>query len=789
MSYNYYSEEEDYGQKESINNYWHIFSKYEKEIPSLSDALYQMYKSLNLEDKIIKELIDDIIKKCQSIYDQNVTEITKKYENLSKVDAYIISSFTCQSKEYEYSPFIILHKNLVSENRKQGMENISKYLYIFLRTLKKLPIIQLKQEIFKFIQRKLKIEEDNSNNNFLPYKPGITKTFWGFTSINLNQNIEYRERKDDNSKEGTLFIIDGDTWGYNISLFDYYGKEKYLLEPEIEYKFNNILSNNNYIMVVSCTIVKSPTIFENIGKGSENGINENYIIESKDNLIYDTYHLKINKFICKIKIELKEREETMISTGVLCYIPQKKLKALLTYNHAIDEDFLNNEKTLKIYINYIEKEINMKLTRYKYTNEKLDITLIEILDDDNIKDFIDVDENVESKNYIKENVLSIGVKNEEDEDEENKSLENTKIEILDDKVISEGHYKNHYYLKCSKENLIEGIIVLKDNLKLIGLIMENIYGKNIEFLPIKKMLYKIDFIKCKYLITKDDLEKEVQIFNESDKNSLKYIKIIVNGEIKSNTSKYKFNKEGIYNIYLVCSSPLFSILSMFSSCFSLIEIDFSSFNSDNLFGIASLFYGCYLLNKIEFSSFNISKVKYTSNMFYSCASLKEIDLSSFINEENKLEQMNNMFKGCENLEKINFSSFKTDNVKNMSNMFSKCSSLKNLDLSSFNTNKVERMDFMFNECVSLEKINLSSLFKTSQVKNFQCMFKNCSNLKEIDLSSFNTENIINMSGMFSDCSSLEEIDLSSFNTHLVEDMSLMFNNCVLLKQLNTINME
>ena len=39
-------------------------------------------KDPDYKDKL--HLIDDIIKKCQSIYDQNVTEITKKYENLSE---------------------------------------------------------------------------------------------------------------------------------------------------------------------------------------------------------------------------------------------------------------------------------------------------------------------------------------------------------------------------------------------------------------------------------------------------------------------------------------------------------------------------------------------------------------------------------------------------------------------------------------------------------------------------------------------------------------------------------
>ena len=48
-------------------------------------------------------------------------------------------------------------------------------------------------------------------------------------------------------------------------------------------------------------------------------------------------------------------------------------------------DFLNKGEKLILYINKKEKEINIKINRYKYTNEELDITIIEILDTDNIK--------------------------------------------------------------------------------------------------------------------------------------------------------------------------------------------------------------------------------------------------------------------------------------------------------------------------------------------------------------------------------------------------------------------
>ena len=50
MSLNYYNEEEDYKKEESVNNYKDLFISYEKELPSLTDALNQMFKSKNLND-------------------------------------------------------------------------------------------------------------------------------------------------------------------------------------------------------------------------------------------------------------------------------------------------------------------------------------------------------------------------------------------------------------------------------------------------------------------------------------------------------------------------------------------------------------------------------------------------------------------------------------------------------------------------------------------------------------------------------------------------------------------
>ena len=44
-----------------------------------------------------------------------------------------------EDKKQNSSPFSILNKNLSNDDRNQAMQNVSKYLYLLLMTLKKLP--------------------------------------------------------------------------------------------------------------------------------------------------------------------------------------------------------------------------------------------------------------------------------------------------------------------------------------------------------------------------------------------------------------------------------------------------------------------------------------------------------------------------------------------------------------------------------------------------------------------------------------------------------------------------
>ena len=69
----------------------------------------------------------------------------------------------------------LLNANLVSNDRKNGLICIDKYFFIFLRTLRLLKKCK-KEQLFRCINCKVKLEDNPNNNKYIPYKEGYKKT-------------------------------------------------------------------------------------------------------------------------------------------------------------------------------------------------------------------------------------------------------------------------------------------------------------------------------------------------------------------------------------------------------------------------------------------------------------------------------------------------------------------------------------------------------------------------------------------------------------------------------------
>jgi hypothetical protein len=106
-----------------------------------------------------------------------------------------------------------------------------------------------------------------------------------------------------------------------------------------------------------------------------------------------------------------------------------------------------------VYINNRELEINMKINRYKCTNEELDITIIEILKEDNINTFLEIDRYIDSKYYTNENILAIYFQNE------------NLLTKMNGIIVK----KNNSNYLCNIESYKNGIIILNNNLNLFNL--------------------------------------------------------------------------------------------------------------------------------------------------------------------------------------------------------------------------------------------------------------------------------------------------------------------------------
>ena len=264
MSTIFYLEEEDNEKNESISKYNDLFKQYIKNMPTLNDALNEMYILSKLSKEKAEDLTNDILDQCKEKIDPIFSEINNKYQNISYEDAMIIASYTCESKDYDYSPYRILNKNLISEDRKNGLKIISKYLYIFLCSLRKLPRYypnKTKGYLYRCINKQINYMINPFKPKLIPYIQGNKKTFWGFTSTSPDIIMTYKFLgKKEKIKSGTIFSLFGDVWGYDITPFNVYKEEEILLEPERKFIVEQILPPANEIIYVTCKIENSPLV-------------------------------------------------------------------------------------------------------------------------------------------------------------------------------------------------------------------------------------------------------------------------------------------------------------------------------------------------------------------------------------------------------------------------------------------------------------------------------------------------------------------------------------------------
>ena len=406
----------------------------------------------------------------------------------------------------------------------------------------------------------------------------------------------------------------------------------------------------------------------------------------EDNAIVNAYKIKgimfseIEKCICKII------RKTKTGTGFFCEVPIKNIKLLITNNHVIDELYLEkgNKISYMISENEIEiyNEIDLEKERYKLTNKELDFTIIEIIKEDNIQNFLKINtEHYKTEDEIFSYQYAGGVQ----------------LGFSFGKILENENNLLKYDVG-TKGGSSGSPLLLMRNSKVIGLHKGAIINNNKEKInigvPIGIIINKISYIKCTYEISDYCY---TQIINNTDGSELNKeieskIKILNNGKEEKLILKKKFDKIGINTIYFEIEDNLNDMSFLFNNCLSLKEINFISFQTDDVKNMKAMFQSCQKLESLDLSNFNTSKVTNMARMFSNCIKLKKI-------------------KGINN--------FNTIKVKNMKEMFQSCSELEYLDLSNFNISNVIDKESIFSGCNKLKQIKGGEKFNTPQknIKN------------------------------------------------------------------------
>ena len=87
-------------------------------------------------------------------------------------------------------------------------------------------------------------------------------------------------------------------------------------------------------------------------------------------------------------------------TGFFCKftVNGRIMKGLFTNNHILKEDLIKENSIIQIKHNDEIKEIKITSNRFKCTNEILDYTCIQILDNEDYNNFFEIDDNINCQN-------------------------------------------------------------------------------------------------------------------------------------------------------------------------------------------------------------------------------------------------------------------------------------------------------------------------------------------------------------------------------------------------------
>ena len=475
-------------------------------------------------------------------------------------------------------------------------------------------------------------------------------------------------------------------------------------------------------------------------------------------------HKQMENYICSI---IKR------GTGFFCEIPfpdrKNILEVLITNNHVIDKEFLDNNSFIEVKIKNDKKTLKINLKdKITFTNQEYDTTIIEIdKKRDKIKKFLKLDEKI----------IDDIVKNE---NQNNDFVEQTiyiihypcsklslSIGIIKNINCSK---KNNFYHCCHTNNGSSGSPIFTLNNKIFGIHKgihrDNNFGEGV-FLnyPIKKFISEIKLkklnTKYKLNIRNTDVEK---IFLHNQKNDdLKVLGKIQFDKLKELTFQdcnkniiyplIKYNLEKLEKIDLRNNGPLDIEISKYVIFKELKTLKLNLIYNDIIYilekvNLKNLKILDLSLNKI--SDINIlTKVNYPElkELILKENNIVNIKLIEFIKFE-KLELLNlglNSISDIDVLEKVNFKNLKKLNLEK--NIISNIGVLEKVKFP-----ELEILDLSYN------KISDINILKKVNFKNLKELYLNDN--KEIsDIKVLKDVNFVNLKKLNLGANKISDINI------------------------------
>ena len=486
---------------------------------------------------------------------------------------------------------------------------------------------------------------------------------------------------------------------------------------------------------------------------------------------------QMEKSICKISIGKVQ------GTGFFCKLPFSNksniFSVLITNNHILNDKILyKTDAKFNIYIEDENiskkiKEINLN-NRLKYTNEEYDITIIEIKEDDGIKDYLELDDTI-TKNIFK------------DWDDNEKYIGETAYIIQypeGELSVSYGIIQNIYedkkynfIHKCSTRFGSSGSPILNINNKIIGIHKEVCNKYNIgAFLnyPIKEFI-KLYYDNIKEILFKKFNKKYELDYNNTKISELDLSLIGIGNEGLNLLSLIEFKELKKLNLYRNKILDIEELKNLKAEKLEILILNTNEIEEINIFKKVNY----KMIKELYLESNFIIDIKVLENVEF--AKLEILDLS-----HNKIQDIDILEKAnFKELTKLNLQGNNISDIKVLEKVKFKKLEFLHLDNNEIsNIEVLEKVDFkdlkelyLYSNDISdikvLEKTNFEKLEKLflnwNKISDIYVLEK--VNFKELKLLFLSGNNISNINVL--ENSNFEKLEFLHLDNNQISDISAL----------------